>query len=267
MMLQMLAIWLVSFKASVLLGLDYGLLASIAFAVITVIYRTQRPKSSILGHITNSGLYYDVDEYEEASEYEGIKIFHSNSSIYFANSDFYVKELKEKTGVNSEELQAARKAKRKQKEKENKQQNSPLQICAKYKDETENVTHEVVPSSNEEQGLRNGELEDKNSKSTSEDAVFLEPLSSVHSIILDWTTASFIDSVGAKAIKQVMKEYALVDVRVVIAGCNRSVLAELDALQFFTEEISTDMVFPTVHDAVLHCQHFSSRPPAASDEV
>ncbi|XP_047245584.1 prestin isoform X1 [Girardinichthys multiradiatus] len=262
-----LAIWLVSFKASVLLGLDYGLLASIAFAVITVIYRTQRPKSSILGHITNSGLYYGVDEYEEASEYEGIKIFHSNSSIYFANSDFYVKELKEKTGVNSEELQAARKAKRKQKEKENKQQNSPLQICAKYKDETENVTHEVVPSSNEEQGLRNGELEDKSSESTTEHAVFLEPLSSVHSIILDWTTASFIDSVGAKAIKQVMKEYALVDVRVVIAGCNRSVLAELDALQFFTEEISTDMVFPTVHDAVLHCQHFSSRPPAASDEV
>ncbi|MEQ2177640.1 hypothetical protein GOODEAATRI_005574, partial [Goodea atripinnis] len=36
------AIWLVSFKASVLLGLDYGLLASIAFAVITVMYRTQR---------------------------------------------------------------------------------------------------------------------------------------------------------------------------------------------------------------------------------
>ncbi|MEQ2218324.1 hypothetical protein XENOCAPTIV_001594, partial [Xenoophorus captivus] len=198
-------------------GVSYGLLLS------------EKPKSSILGHITNSGLYYDVDEYEE--------------------------------------------------------------------DETENVTHEVVPLSNEEQGLKNGELEDKSSETTNEDAVFLEPLSSVHSIILDWTTASFIDSVGAKAIKQVfpftsvrlfayfsstpccdtaslqgwrirvlcfaltvnclllqvMKEYALVDVRVVIAGCNK--------------DISTDMVFPTVHDAVLHCQHFNSRPPAASDEV
>lgn len=36
------AIWLVAFLASVLLGLDYGLLVAIAFAILTVIYRTQR---------------------------------------------------------------------------------------------------------------------------------------------------------------------------------------------------------------------------------
>lgn len=74
-----------------------------------------------MGHVPGTGLYCDVDEYEEvsvkilnnswtcwtlntwnawscsqAAEYEGIKIFHSNSSIYFANSDLYVKALKEK---------------------------------------------------------------------------------------------------------------------------------------------------------------------------
>ncbi|XP_029318140.1 prestin isoform X2 [Cottoperca gobio] len=37
-----LAIWLVAFVASVLLGLDYGLLVALAFAILTVIYRTQR---------------------------------------------------------------------------------------------------------------------------------------------------------------------------------------------------------------------------------
>ncbi|KAF7228893.1 prestin [Nothobranchius furzeri] len=252
-----LAIWLVSFTASVLLGLDYGLLAAIAFAIITVIYRTQSPRSSILGHVSNTGLYYDVNEYEEASEYEGIKIFHSNSSIYFANSDLYVSKLKEKTGLNPEQLQEARKALKKQKKKAEKDQNSPLKVCAKYKDKT--VTHEVVPQTEEAREQRNGELEDKRSESTSEEAVFLEPLSPVRSIILDWTTASFIDSVGAKAIKQVIKEYAAVDVRVVIAGCNRNLLAELDSLQFFTGDMNTSMVFPTVHDAVLHCQNSSSR--------
>ncbi|XP_017158350.1 prestin isoform X2 [Poecilia reticulata] len=199
-----LAIWLVSFVASVLLGLDYGLLAAVAFAIITVIYRTQSPKSSILGHVTDTGLYYDVNTYEEASEYEGIKIFHSNSSIYFANSDRYVNKLKEKTGVNPEELQAAQEAKRKQKKKENKEKNSSIKICAKHKDETEDATQEVVPQSQEMQEVRNGELEDKHGEPTSEEAVFLEPLSSVHSIILDWTAVNFIDSVGAKAIKQVL---------------------------------------------------------------
>lgn len=32
----------------------------------------------------------------QAAECTGIKIFHSNSSIYFANSDLYLNALKEK---------------------------------------------------------------------------------------------------------------------------------------------------------------------------
>lgn len=257
-----LAIWLAAFVASVLLGLDYGLLVSIAFAILTVIYRTQSPKSSIMGHVPDTGLYCDVDEYEEAAEIEGIKIFHSNSSIYFANSDLYVNALKEKTGINPEDLQAARKAQKKQKGTTNSSQSSPLKICAKYKDEA--VTHEVLPQDYvvvEDQ--KNGQLGDRQGDSSSEEAVFLEPLSTVHSIILDWTSATFIDSVGAKAIKQVIKDYATVDVRVVIACCNRNLLAGLDDLQFFTKDTTTDIVFPTVHDAVLHCQHSNSHPSAA----
>ncbi|XP_029017915.1 prestin [Betta splendens] len=238
-----LTIWLVAFAASVLLGLDYGLLVAVAFAILTVIYRTQSPRSGVLGHVAGTGLYYDVNEYEEAAEYEGIKIFHSNSSIYFANSDLYINALKEKTGVNPAQLQAARKAQKKKK-KANSKHNSPLKICVKYK--KQGVTHEVAEE-------KNGQLQDKHG-SDSEDADFLEPLSAVHSIILDWTSANFIDSVGAKAIKQVIKEYEAVDVRVVIAGCSRTVLAELDALQFFTDGMSTGMLYPTVHDAALHCQ-------------
>ncbi|XP_039647587.1 prestin isoform X2 [Perca fluviatilis] len=245
-----LAIWLVAFVASVLLGLDYGLLAAIAFAILTVIYRTQSPESAILGHVPGTELYCDVDEYEEVAEYEGIKIFHYNSSIYFANSDLYVNALKEKTGVNPEHLQAARKAQKKQKEKANGNHSFPMKMMS-----AQGVTHEVLSYNNAEKEQGNGQLGDRHSESVSEEAVFLEPLSTVHSIILDWTPASFIDSVGAKAIKQVIKEYAAVDVRVVIAGCSRSLMSELDTLQFFTGVTTPEMVFPTVHDAVLRCQH------------
>ncbi|XP_047431607.1 prestin [Mugil cephalus] len=252
-----LAIWLVSFIASLLLGLDYGLLVAIAFALLTVIYRTQSPKNSIMGHVPDTGLYCDVDEYEEAAEYEGIKIFHSNSSIYFANSELYVNALKEKTGVNPQHIQAARKAKRKHKHKES----SPVKMYVKYEDEA--VTHEVIPLNHVVEEQKNGQLKDNCQESSSDEAVSLQPLAAVHSIILDWTAASFIDSVGAKAIKQVIKEYAAVDVRVVIASCNRNLLAELDSLQFFTGDMATDMVFPTVHDAALHCQRLNSQPPAA----
>uniref|UniRef100_A0A3B3IKG6 Solute carrier family 26 member 5 n=1 Tax=Oryzias latipes TaxID=8090 RepID=A0A3B3IKG6_ORYLA len=258
-----LVIWLATFVASVLLGLDNGLLAAIALALLTVIYRTQSPKTSILGHVPNTGLYYDVDEYEEASEYEGIKIFSSNFSIYFANSDLYVNTLKEKTGVNPEKLKAAQKAREKQKKKS--KESSPLTVAATYKDEA--VIHEVLPQSSQVEEGVNGHLEDEHSETTSEVVVFLEPLSAVHSIILDWTTNSFIDSVGAKAIKQVIREYAAVDVRVVIASCNRSTLADLDMLQFFSEDLTPHLFFPTIHDAVLHCQHSRSSTDGAAKKL
>ncbi|KAK5849347.1 hypothetical protein PBY51_008997 [Eleginops maclovinus] len=245
-----LAIWLVAFVASVLLGLDYGLLVALAFAILTVIYRTQSPKSAVLGHVPGTGLYCDVEKYEEAAEYEGIKIFHSNSSIYFANCDLYVTALKEKTGVNPEAMQAARKAQRKQ--KANGHHHSSLKTSCT--DKERGVTHEVLSYNHmaEEQG--NGQLGDGDSQTLSEEAAFLHPLSDVHSIILDWTPASFIDSVGAKAVKQVIMEYAAVDVQVVIAGCSRNLLSELDSLQFFSGAMTPEMVFPTVHDAALRCQ-------------
>lgn len=128
------------------------------------------------------------------------------------------------------------------------------------------MTHEVLSQSHvavaEDQ--KNGQFGDRHGDSASEEVVFLEPFSTVHSIILDWTSATFIDSVGAKAIRQVIKEYAAVDVRVVIAGCNRNLLAELDTLKFFTKDLTTDFLFPTVHDAVLHCQHSNSHPSVAA---
>uniref|UniRef100_A0A674PG40 Solute carrier family 26 member 5 n=1 Tax=Takifugu rubripes TaxID=31033 RepID=A0A674PG40_TAKRU len=153
-----LAIWLVAFVASVLLGLDYGLLVAITFALMTVIYRTQSPESAILGHIPGTGLHFDV-EYEEAVEYEGIKIFHFSSPIYFANSDLYVTTLKEKVIPPLVSLLTK----------------SSLVTAVKI-----NVT-----------------------KQTRTITIWGEGFGPVHSIILDWTLVCFIDSVGAKAIKQV----------------------------------------------------------------
>ncbi|XP_061662813.1 prestin isoform X2 [Syngnathoides biaculeatus] len=245
-----LAIWLVTFVASVLLGLDYGLLSAIAFALLTVIYRTQSPKNAVLGQVPGTGLYYDVDEYEEAAECESIKIFHSNSSIYFANSDLYVSALKQKTGVNPEQIQAARKA-----QKKGKANSCVTRLPKRHAEDKERgTTHEVLSFGKTAGEQTNGSLGEGLRETDSEEVTFLQSCSSVHSIILDWTQAAFIDSVGAKAIKQVIKEYAAVDVRVVIAGCNRSLLSDLDQLQFFGGVTSPEMVFPTLHDAVLHCQ-------------
>uniref|UniRef100_A0A674DIX0 Solute carrier family 26 member 5 n=1 Tax=Salmo trutta TaxID=8032 RepID=A0A674DIX0_SALTR len=158
-----LAIWLVAFVASVLLGLDLGLLVALGFAILSVIYRTQRPVILPLF---------------QAAECTGIKIFHSNSSIYFANSDLYLNALKEKV------ISAA--------------------VCVS--DVELGVTHEVVAGGGSQNHLDvqgNGQVAETHTESDSEETRFLEPLCPVHTLILDWTPVNFIDSVGAKAIKLV----------------------------------------------------------------
>ncbi|MCI4388714.1 hypothetical protein PGIGA_G00089230 [Pangasianodon gigas] len=344
-----LAIWVVAFVASVLLGLDYGLLVAITFAILTVIYRTQSPKSVILGQISDTGLYDDTEEYEEVTEcsgikifhsntsiyfansdhpksvilgqisdtglyddteeYEevtecsGIKIFHSNTSIYFANSDQYVSSLKEKTGVDPAQLLAERKSQRKQlKKSEDKKKNchhspeqkkravvkltgvDPAQLLAERKSQRKqlkksedkkknchhspeqkkravvkldmelSVSHEVVDEAQTQvESHVNGQIAE--AESDSEEDRFLQPLCPVHTIILDLSSVNFMDSVGAKAIKSVVKEFAAINVKIMLAGCNRTLLSDLRTLQFFSGPVTLDMVFPTIHDAVLHCQH------------
>lgn len=253
-----LAIWLVSFFASVLLGLDYGLVVAMGFAILTVIYRTQCPKNAVLGQIPDTGLYFDVDEYEEAEECSGIKIFQSNTSLYFANSDLYVSALKAKTGIDPAHLLAGRKSQLKYAKRDNGEKKA-VNHCSPAKknavvllDVELGVTHEVVagPKKQMDHVYANGQMNENQSES--EDDFFLQRLTPIHTIILDFTPVNFIDSVGAKTIKSVIKEFATVRVKVVLAGCSRTLLSDLRTLKFFCEPVTPDLIFPTIHDAVLH---------------
>uniref|UniRef100_A0AAY4F084 STAS domain-containing protein n=1 Tax=Denticeps clupeoides TaxID=299321 RepID=A0AAY4F084_9TELE len=219
-----LAIWLVAFVSSVLLGLDYGLLVSIGFAIVTVIYRTQSPKSMILGHIPNTGMYCDVDEYQESIECTGIKIFHLNASIYFANSDLYINTLKQKVrydvlyltlvinGISFERNFPQAQYPKQVALSLRRGLRCRLSFCVRVNGRSPSVpqsmekgmAHELVGGSQvllDVQG--NGQVTESQTESDSEETHFLRTLCAVHSIILDFTPVNFIDSVGAKAIKSV----------------------------------------------------------------
>uniref|UniRef100_A0A8C4J7T4 Solute carrier family 26 member 5 n=1 Tax=Dromaius novaehollandiae TaxID=8790 RepID=A0A8C4J7T4_DRONO len=213
-----LAIWVVAFVASLFLGLDYGLLTAVTFAMITVIYRTQSPQYRILGQIPDTDIYCDVEEYEEVKEHPGIKIFQANTSLYFANSESYMSALKKKTN-----------------------------------DVEAGVKHEIA---NEELPV-NGQFtsvdDSVQDRSPDELEYFMEPKTNVHSLILDFTPVNFVDSVGAKTLKSIIKEYKEVGVCVYIAGCSGPVMNELTRLNFFENTVTRDLLFHSIHDAVLAC--------------
>ncbi|XP_015684631.1 prestin-like [Protobothrops mucrosquamatus] len=83
---------------------------------------------------------------------------------------------------------------------------------------------------------------------------FMIPGSHVHSIILDFSPVNFVDSVGAKALQSIIKEYEEIGVSVYITACNGSVMDNLTRLHFFEKAALWDSFFPSVHDAVLASQ-------------
>nr|XP_009481643.1 PREDICTED: prestin isoform X1 [Pelecanus crispus] len=251
-----LAIWVVAFVASLFLGLDYGLLTAVAFAVITVIYRTQSPQYRILGQIPDTDIYCDVEEYEEVKEYPGIKIFQANASLYFANSESYTGALKKKTGVDPCAILAARRKAQKRHAREIKAANqlrkkAVLKLVNSSTNDVEaSVKHEIA---NDELPV-NGKNASVQDTSPDEHEHFVEPKTNIHSLILDFTPVNFVDSVGAKTLKSIIKEYKEVGVHVCIASCSGPVINELTRLNFFDNTVTRELLFHSIHDAVLACQ-------------
>ncbi|XP_030634298.1 solute carrier family 26 member 6, like 1, partial [Chanos chanos] len=95
-----LAVWLVTWVSTLLFNMDMGLGASVTFALLTVIFRTQRPRYSILGHLPGTELYLDMETHKEVREVPGITIFRCSATVYFANAELYLDALKQKSGLD-----------------------------------------------------------------------------------------------------------------------------------------------------------------------
>ncbi|XP_027457380.2 testis anion transporter 1 isoform X2 [Zalophus californianus] len=89
-------IWLVTFISAIFLGLDVGLLVSVAFAFFIITVRSHRTKILLLGQIPNTNIYRSFNDYREVTNLPGVKIFQCCNSITFVNvNDLKHKLLKE----------------------------------------------------------------------------------------------------------------------------------------------------------------------------
>ncbi|KAM4612652.1 solute carrier family 26 member 6, like 1 [Polymixia lowei] len=322
-----LAVWLVTWVSTLLFNLDLGLAASILFALLTVIFRTQLPTYSVLGHVPGTELYVDIETHREVREVPGITIFRSSATVYFANADLYLEALKEKSGLDISKMiiykrRQEAKQKRRQRRAERrakrqaKRERRAQRVAEKMAGEAvfsveeevgrwnnigvdgnviqeehqgwsgrENGTVFVMPTTprtpdghyrweylkgGDPDGTSIGsvsELQDGDTTtlgSSSEDTLShdLERVSlgslgkwtwDIHSIILDLSTANFIDTVAIKTMKNIFQDFSEIDVDVYMAGCQATVAEQLELGQFFSETITKRRLFATVHDAVLYC--------------
>uniref|UniRef100_A0A9J7ZRL4 Solute carrier family 26 member 6, like 2 n=1 Tax=Cyprinus carpio carpio TaxID=630221 RepID=A0A9J7ZRL4_CYPCA len=246
-----LLVWLVTFLCTVLLNLDLGLAASITFTLLTVICRTQRPRYSLLGRVPDTELYLETESYKEAKAIPGITIFRSSAMIYYANAELYQEALLKKVGyvcysqtgvlrelanrmmVSMKDVSESVHCHRTDRE------------CIINDSGIATVTHGNMNCSFQpEQDSEEEEQDETDTHSSSCDGV----QEHTHSIILDFSPVSFIDTVTLKTLKNVM-----------------CVVEQLERGGFFSESISKSHLFPSIHDAVLRCLCRSQRNRSSSE--
>ncbi|KAM4738329.1 solute carrier family 26 member 6 [Anableps anableps] len=268
-----LLVWLVTFISTILLNLDMGLAVSIGFSMLTIIFKAQLPRYSILGSVPGTELYLDIEAYKEAKEIPGIKIFRSSATINFTNADMYLESLQEKCGIDIGKMQTEKKkVEAKQRREQEKQKKREKDEAKKNKqNERKNSHNGVVLSVTDSNFTGKGQVnwayhldrvtadsdsdryevntEDSNQ---GEGGKKSKGRSGTHSIILDVSMTSSVDTVVVKTLKNIFRDFGDVGMAIYLAGCQACVVEQMERANFFSESIPKSCLFVSVHDAVLH---------------
>ncbi|VDK19351.1 unnamed protein product [Anisakis simplex] len=89
-------IWLVAFVSTVAIDVMLGLAISIIFALLTIIFRSQWPRSETLAPTGGGEDFENLQKYKALSQYPDIHIFRFDSPLFFTNvENFKAKILKQ----------------------------------------------------------------------------------------------------------------------------------------------------------------------------
>ncbi|XP_019399510.1 PREDICTED: pendrin [Crocodylus porosus] len=248
-------IWVFTCVASIILGLDLGLLAGLVFGLLTVVVRVQFPSWGGLGNVPGTDLYRNVKEYKNVVEPQGVKILQFSSPIFYANIDGLKSSLKSTVGfdavrVYNKRLKALRKIQKLI--KKGKLKATKNGIISDSGVANEAFEPDEDPEESEDLEIPTREIEIQVDWNSELPVKVNVPKVPIHSLIFDFGAVSFLDVVAVRSIRTIVKEFERIDVRVYFASHQDSIVTKLEQCAFFDDNIRKDIFFLTVHDAVLH---------------
>ncbi|KAK6028744.1 inorganic anion transporter, SulP family, partial [Ostertagia ostertagi] len=93
-------IFLVTLVAVILINVNMGLIIGIAFALLSVVFRTQWADSTCMGRIPGTSDFKGLGHYRSAEEIPGIKVFRFDAPLYFANAELFILSVHNACGLN-----------------------------------------------------------------------------------------------------------------------------------------------------------------------
>ncbi|XP_068406016.1 chloride anion exchanger [Eschrichtius robustus] len=249
-------IWVMTFIFAVVLGLGLGLAASVAFQLLTIVFRTQFPKCSTLANVGRSNIYKNRKDYSEMYEPDGVKIFRCPSPIYFANISFFKQKLIDAVGFSP--LRILHKRNKALKKIRKLQKKGLLQVTQKgyictvdgFKDSDEELDNDNIEEL--DQPINTTDLPFQIDWNADLPVNIVVPKINLHSLILDFSAVSFLDISSMRGLKTILQEFIRIQVDVYIVGTDDDFIEKLARCEFFDDEVKDSIFFLTIHDAVLH---------------
>ncbi|WP_018923528.1 SulP family inorganic anion transporter [Salsuginibacillus kocurii] len=93
-------VWLITFSATLIIGIQWGLLIGIAVSMLLLLKRSAKPNIVKLGYDPNSKSYRDLKRVPQAEAVPGTVIIRIDASIHFSNVNYCEKIVAEK--INEE---------------------------------------------------------------------------------------------------------------------------------------------------------------------
>ncbi|KAG5210292.1 hypothetical protein R6Z07F_005774 [Ovis aries] len=252
-------IWVFTCMASIILGLDLGLLAGLVFGFLTVVLRVQFPSWNSLGSIPSTDIYKSTKNYKNIEELEGVKILRFSSPIFYGNVDGLKKCIKSTVGfdairVYNKRLKALRKIQKLIKKGQLRATKNGIISGAGSSNNAFEPDEDI--ENPEEPDIPTKEIEIQVDWNSELPVKVNVPKVPIHSLVLDCGAVSFLDVVGVRSLRVIVKEFQRIDVNVYFASLQDHVIEKLEKCGFFNDNnIRKDIFFMTVHDAVLHLQN------------
>lgn len=96
-------VFMLTFTFTLIFGVQYGILGGICVSLFLILKRASQPHVAILGKIDNSGIYRNINRFDEAETDDEVLIIRYDEDIFFANAEhFYstvMDEIKKQSAI------------------------------------------------------------------------------------------------------------------------------------------------------------------------
>lgn len=87
------AMMLATFVATLILGIEEGVLIGVLLSIGMVLYQSTKPHIATLGRIPGTEHFRNIDRFPEGKEVEQILVLRFDDQLYFANANYFKEEI------------------------------------------------------------------------------------------------------------------------------------------------------------------------------